>query len=166
MRTIGRGALGGCSHIRYLHYNAKNCQTNFMGNPGYADSPSIFYYEYRYSSVGTLHEDVNTLIIGDSVLNIVEYAFGAIGSWSNVHRITIPKNVQAIGLGAFLGLTNLDTIYYNAKECREMRGNLTLPSNVSKIIVDNNVQRLPDSAFYGLTNIFDSVPWPDWLSLL
>ncbi|MCR5065797.1 MAG: leucine-rich repeat protein, partial [Bacteroidales bacterium] len=157
VRTIGGGAFAGCSRIRYLHFNAKNCQTHFMRDWN-AHVPSIFG---NYTS----QDSLNTLIIGDSVLNIVENAFGRTSNYNNnivnVHSITIPENVQTIGLGAFIGLTNLDTIYYNAKTCRQMRGSLTLPPNVGKIIVGNSVQRLPDSAFYGMTNVFDSVPWPD-----
>ena len=87
--SIGSWAFGDCGSLTTVNYNAINC--TYMGGSG---TYSVF------TNCGAL----TTLIIGENVVNIPEFAFCKC-YW--LPTITIPSTVATIGNNAFLGVKNI-----------------------------------------------------------
>ena len=85
-----------------------------------------------------------------------------IGSWamadnSNLRRITIPRNVNFIGRGAFEN-TNIVRIYYNAENAMteledEEYGYCPFPNSVTRAIIGEGVKTIPPSLFDQCENL-------------
>ena len=79
--SIGCSAFSGCSALTTLNYNAISCSISFL---------------FNYPSNGW--EELTTVIIGEKVEIIPDYAFAFCGALTS---ITIPNSVTSIGNGAF-----------------------------------------------------------------
>lgn len=87
--SIGSNAFYGCNNIKTLTVNTNAIGTHFQSKAS-----------------------IETLIIGDSVTKIIDYAFSRCGGLT---AVTLPNSIKEIGVHAFYGCDNIDyTIFDNA----------------------------------------------------
>ena len=130
--SIGYQAFIGCENLTTVVFNAENCEV--CGSP----------------DIPTFPESVSTLIIGDKVSKIPEFAFYN----CTVEHVVIPDRVTYIGNGAFKS-TELKTLIFNARKCVTC-GSISepaFPSTLTSLIIGDNIIRIPDYAFNQCQNI-------------
>jgi len=94
---------------------------------------------------------VKTLIIGDSVTTIGDYAFSTCNNLKS--EITIPESITLIGDWAFYNCGGLHTLNFNAINCTKVGiycwwRSSTGMSTITNVNIGNNVVRIPDGAFH------------------
>ena len=113
----------------------------------------MFNYSNQYSSSGSApwcsRGDVKTVIIGDGVTSIGDYAF----YWLLMERVMIGKQVATIGKGAFQGCTlSSVTIPGNVKVIGDdafAYDTYNLPDGLAQITIEDGVVSIGNSAFWG-----------------
>ena len=91
--SIGRSAFNNCGKLKTIYFNARNC-SNFFDLSGH------------FANCGAL----TTLVIGDNVRNIPDFAFSS----TNLETVTIGSGVRTIGGAAFAWCNSLETIVNKA----------------------------------------------------
>ena len=84
---IGPNAFWDCASLATVYFNAANCQTM-----GYYDDVSYSWWPAFWGD-----DALHTVVIGDSVKNIPDFAFCG----SGLQTVSIPGNVEHIGISAF-----------------------------------------------------------------
>ena len=169
LTSIGDAVFHGCSSLKYMYYNARNCTAQLFGS--------------RRSSLfdNTSTPDFTTLVIGDSVKSIPQYAFY---NRTRLNKLTISDNVTSVGSYAFYGCSGIDSLwlgsgltsigssafqdcsglrfmYYNAKNCATQ---LFRPDNSSPfcntntpyfttLVIGDSVRSIPHNAFYNRSSL-------------
>ena len=105
-------------------------------------SPSSPWYFYRSS--------ISTVIIGDSVTSIGNYAFL---ECNRLTSITIPNNVTNIGNGAFANCSGLTSITIPNNLTTIGDGAFTYCSGLTSITIPNSVTNIGDYMFYGCSGL-------------
>lgn len=127
---IGGHAFSDCSGLTSVVFNATECRT--MGS----SNVTVF--------AGCTN--LTSLTIGENVTKIPNYAFYGC---SGITHITIPENVESIGLNAFYWENDGLTVQFNATHCNEdymLGANIYYPfapKSVRNFIFGNNVQYIP-----------------------
>ena len=131
---IGSSAFNGCSGLEYMHYNARNLNTeNFM----YSSSLSSPFYN-------TATNNFRTLVIGDSVRTIPVACFRG---RSSIDSLYIDSGLTSIGSSAFYNCDNILSINTNARTI----GNRAF-ANCDRLVLvtlGDSVQTLGSGAFSG-----------------
>ena len=113
----------------------------------------MFNYSNEYGSAPWYNRPVKTVIIGDGVTSIGDYAFY---DCRNLTSVTIPESVTTIGTSAFAGCRNLTSV--------TIPGSVTTIGNdafsdcmgLTEVTMKNGVQTIGDGAFSwceGLTSV-------------
>ena len=116
---------------------------------------------------GSSYSQFNNEYVGDVTIpstvtyNGITYTVSTIGNdafhgCNGLTSIDIPNSVVYIGSYAFYGCSSLETLYFNAENCRSFSQGTTNPfynSNISTIIIGDNVQTIPDFFLYGLNTL-------------
>ena len=105
---IGENAFYNCSSLESVKYNAIYCEPGWIQFSSHSsamgdcitDAKPIFYQCPK----------LTTVEIGSEVKAIPPFLF----SMTNIKQVSIPKNIEALGYGAFYKCDNLNTLYYNA----------------------------------------------------
>ncbi len=121
---IGTSAFG-CDNLKTIFFNAEKC----------AEAPYAF-------------SPVSEIVFGDNVKWIPSSAF--YGS-DELTAITIPESVTQIGGEAFLRCSNLESVFFNAKNCEEM--GMCFPNSISQLVIGENVETISSYAFNGLASL-------------
>lgn len=128
VKSIGKSAFGKCSGMKEVNFNAENCiSCGSNENPAFP------------SSIETLH-------LGDAVINIPEYAFC---QCSGLKSVEIPKSVKYIDDFAFYGCNGLKVVIFNAQNpfsCGDYN-KPAFPSTIETLLIGNAVNRIPKYAF-------------------
>lgn len=98
----------------------------------------------------SFRQDIRSIIIGDGVTYIADYAFG---NYTSLTHVSIADSVTEIGTGAFRNCTSLTSI--------SLSGNLTQISSkmfqncsaLTDVVIPEGVSSISDSAFRGCTNL-------------
>ena len=142
---IGYRAFYGCDNLKTLNYNAADCKTV----PGSG-------YDKDDNSAGWTA--IETLNIGDGVKSIPDSAF--IGC-TGLTELTIAENVAEIGYRAFYGCDNIETLNYNAADCKlTISGSYYSPypdwRSISTLNIGGTVKVIPDYAFRSCTSLAEA----------
>ena len=135
--TIGDKAFNSCTGLKTVNYNAINCTK--MGNPN----------DYNYVFTGCTA--LETLNIGEQVINIPDHAFRGCGSYgdgcTSLSSVTIGGNVKTIGNRAFSGCSGLTSIII--PNSVTMIGDYAFSScsGLTSIIIPNSVITIGEGAF-------------------
>ncbi|MCQ2278802.1 MAG: leucine-rich repeat domain-containing protein [Bacteroidales bacterium] len=164
--TIGGGAFAYCSGLTSV--TIPNSVTS-IGYYAFSGIKVVYYCGSATGDWGAFHvvcsfyEEGDFIFEDDTKTTILAY----IGSATSV---TIPNSVTSIGIYAFYGCSNVDTLYYNAR-------NLTTTSDwyysssswnyfgfrsmgLNHLVIGDSVQTLPAGVFYG-QNSLTSVTIPN-----
>ncbi|MCR5822179.1 MAG: leucine-rich repeat protein, partial [Bacteroidales bacterium] len=161
VQSVGIGAFSGCTGLKYMYYNARNCSNALFG----ASSSVPFY-----NTNTTLF---STLVIGDSVEAIPNNAFYNRQSISNVSMgsgvqsignsafrgcnsiglLNIPDGVTHIGDSAFYGCSGIDSVHIS--NGIDTIGNYVFSgcSGIIQLIIPDSVTYIGNGAFSGCSNI-------------
>lgn len=157
VKEIGDYAFYGCTGIDTLFFNATHCER--MGgnyNDGHRPGFSI----------------LNTVIIGDNVKKLPNYAFaycenlavvklgksltdlgyGAFYGCAGIKEVTIPEGITAMS-STFRNCTNLHTIKYNAVDCKSFNTAFGSCDSLKTLYIGDKVRLIPDEAFRGLSKL-------------
>lgn len=132
VRSIGYQAFAACQNLTTVIFNAENCEA--CGLPNFPAFPNF-----------------DTLIIGDKVSIIPEFAFSECRGFKSV---VIPNSVTYIGNGAFKD-TSLNTLTFNAEHC-EYCGSISepaFPETLTVLMLGDKVARIPDFTFNECRNL-------------
>lgn len=179
--SIGDAAFAECNSISSINipYNVK-----LLGGCAFyhcTGLSSVFYnarcVEYIRSSVANTSEDfydvfyrctnLSSFVLGDSVRYIPSnFINGCSQEIAPITSINIPCNVDSIGRTPFWGCTMLDTIYYNAIDCKKLQFFLFSSDNesycnVTKIIFGEGVQVIPDNLCRGMSSLQGTLNFPN-----
>ena len=131
LTTIDTHAFTGCSNVSYLVYNARNCTDNAFCSPT-GTTPSYAFQPFT---------QLNTLILGDSVLHIPAYAFYGM---SSLGSLTLPPSLQTIG-------------HHSFSNCSAITSQLVLPSTLISI---------GEQAFSGCSHLSSALQFPSSLQTI
>ena len=102
VKSIGQGAFSDCFALTMVVFNADSCST-MVGDVWHEGYGSVFgNYSYPYSN-----NSINTLIIGNNVQIIPDFAFADL---KGIGTVNIPNSVTSIGSHAFSGCANLTSV--------------------------------------------------------
>ena len=166
LTTIDTHAFAGCNGVVYLHYNARNCSDASFCSPT-GNSPSYGFQPFT---------QLNSLLIGNSVLRIPSYAFFGM---NNLTSLTLPQTLQSIGNHSFSYCRNISNQLllpnsltsigdYAFQGCSRINSTLQFPANLNSVgtgafrdcdsIIFFNTgfssAPIPDQAFYGCDRLF------------
>ncbi|MDR0448555.1 MAG: leucine-rich repeat domain-containing protein, partial [Treponema sp.] len=102
--SIGGSAFYGCSRLRTVNFNARNCMDFISTNDHFGNCQSL-----------------RTVIFGDNVRRIPNHALSGIAS---LESITIGSRVNEIGNNAFARCTGLDEIINKAASPQTVNANV------------------------------------------
>ena len=159
--SIGDNAFTYCISLDTVIFNPINC--SYMGS---LESP-VFKNSTK----------VSTLIIGNKVQTIPEYAFyritridainlpnslisigiSAFDSCVYLKSITLPENVNSIGNNAFKNCYSLREIDFKAINCKSIGSNNALAfegcEKIRSLIIGDNVTNIPPYSFSGISSL-------------
>ena len=165
--SIGSQAFSDCTSLTSVHITDIKAWCEMSFNDPWANP--LFYAHHLFFN----GEELNNLIIPNSVTSIRDYTFSYCKSLTSV---TIPNSVVSIGGDAFQGcsgITSLDipnsvvSIGGHAFSGCSGITSLTIPNNINKIsyglfygctslkdvIIPNNIETIESSAFSGCTSL-------------
>ena len=131
---IGSSAFNGCLGLEYMHYNARNLNTeNYMH---FSSSSSPFY--------NTTTNNFRTLVIGDSVRTI---PVGCFRDRRSIDSLYIDSGVTSIGSSAFFNCDNILSVNTNARYI----GNSTFANcdRLVSVTLGDSVQTIGSGTFSG-----------------
>jgi hypothetical protein len=160
IQSIGVKSFAGCTGLKYMFYNAKNCNALFA-----TGTTSPFY--------NTNTSQFNTLVIGDSVEYIPSYAFynrpsinnvqigagvqnignNAFQGCSGIHQLIIPDAVTSIGNNAFYNCSGIDSLHIGSGLTAIGNSVFQGCSGINSLVIPNNIASIGNNAFYGCTGI-------------
>ena len=105
---------------------------------------------------GSVVGDVKSIVIEDGVTYIGNNAFcWAIANMNgeiNVKSISIPKSLKGLGSCTFAYIENVDTVYYNAEDCKFTGDSLNYAYNYfprgKNLIIGKDVKKIGANVFY------------------
>lgn len=142
--NVGEETFKGCTSIASVSWNAKNC----------ADFTSAPFY--------TTPSQVSSFIFGHSVQHIPAYLCDGMNQLTD---IIIPRSVESIGQGAFLGCSSLTSTHYTGtitQWCNiNFDGYSTNPGGklyindelVTELIIPNDVTAIMNNTFYNCSSL-------------
>ncbi len=150
VRSVNLGAFLGCTGMKTLIFNAVNCN-DFPYNGGSYNVFDQCPFETiiigdevaripGYLTASTVKNKLTTLIIGNSVTTIGEYAFQ---SCTGLTSLTLPNSISTIGSNAFASCTNLKTVYISG-EGSWSAGKLPMNNYIETLYIGNGVTLLSD----------------------
>jgi len=144
IETIGGHAFDNCFGLTTLIFNAVNCSPT----PTYNHNP-----DYRCDYYGDMFcgcYNVTTLIIGEEVQSIPDYAFL---HFRSITSITIPNSVTYIGDGAFQDCYSLTSV--NIGNAVSYIGNYAFSgcSGLSSLNIPGSVNSISTNSFSGCINL-------------
>lgn len=166
VQILGEGAFFGCVGFTSLTYNAANCSSVSSTGSPFLNCTSISNLLIGNSVVSipnnmfnNCHWSIGHLVIPNSVETIGEFSFQ-----NNVGMtaITIGTSVNSIGMGAFSGISTLQSATYNATNC-DGYGNIIFPNTLTNISFGDNVQYIPSCLTMGATNLVCQLILPNSL---
>ena len=158
---IGYGTFEGSYNLTTVYWNATNCAV--VGN--------------NYGPIFLNCFSLSTVVFGDNVQSVPEYAFYRCGNLTNLTlnnglkrigtfafrdcssltSVTIPESVVTIDDSAFFGCNKLSTVYWNATNCQKAGGYVSPIfagcSALTTLVLGEGVQSVTDYAFYGCSKI-------------
>lgn len=151
--TIGSGCFSGCSGLKSLYFNARNCADFYADNSSYLYN-SVFYncpLELivtgdevtripAYMTGNAKKASLTTLIIGNSVATIGDYAFKGC---TNLTGLTLPNSIATIGANSFTGCSKLKTLYITGNG-EWMGGKLPMNTAVETLYIGSGITLLSD----------------------
>jgi hypothetical protein len=107
------------------------------------------------------YENIEKIVIEDGIKEIGGMNFV---NYKNVTEVVLPESIEKIAGGAFIGMTKLETLYYNSKNAvikptyKLEDGKIYIVSNfngtkLKTIVLGNNVEKIGERAFWGTTNL-------------
>ena len=180
--TINDYAFQYCSNLHTVRFNASNCTSMQSQIIDWTGLPSGQYTGvFNGLPIGIFTPPISTLIIGENVTNIPNYAFKDclnescdivipngvtnIGRYAfkgaQGHELTIGEGVTNISQDAFVDCTNLNTVHFNATSCATMGYAFSEGSPISNLTIGSNVTRIPDNAFRGCTGLSSNIVIPN-----
>ena len=110
VNSIGKMAFSNCSSLHNVQFNANcNAATIQVIGSGVADVWSMYSVVRVFDGC----DSISTVSFGANVSNIPAFIFEG----CPIRSVTIPENVETIGMGAFENCNSLETIYFNARNC-------------------------------------------------
>lgn len=111
------------------------------------------------------YENIEKIVIEDGIKEIGGMNFV---NYKNVTEVVLPESIEKIAGGAFIGMTKLETLYYNSKDAvidpaYQIRdGKVYVVSNftdtkLKTIIFGNNVEKIGERAFFGSVDLKDVI---------
>lgn len=100
--------------------------------------------------------DANVLILSNTLSYIGGYAF----AWCGMRTLTIPSSVTNIENGAFYGAYQLETLYFNAKNCQSIgmeTFNWAWQLVINKVIIGDSVQDIPIGLMSSIGSNYDVI---------
>lgn len=112
---------------------------------------------------GSVVGNVTSIVIEDGITYIGNNAFcWAIANMKgevNVKTVTIPKTVKGLGICTFAYVENVDTVYYNAEDCKFAGDSLGFAYNYfprgKNLVIGKDVKNIGANVFYRATG-FDT----------
>ncbi len=103
------------------------------------------------------NENIEKIVIEDGIKEIGGMNFV---NYKNVTEVVLPESIEKIAGGAFIGMTKLETLYYNSKNAvieptyKFENGKIYIVSNfngtkLKKVIFGDNVEKIGNRAFFG-----------------
>lgn len=125
------------------------CKIDFSNQ----ESNPMMAAEHFYLLNGNSWEQLTELVIPENVTQLGRYVFYG---FDDLQTITVHENVTSVGDGAF-GACKLQTVYWNAIDCKAPFENISLISAVFSSVTDayigENVETLPGCLFYKCGNL-------------
>jgi len=152
---IGANAFWACHSLAAVYFNADNCQTM-----GYYDN-----VKYQWWPAFWNDDALHTLVIGDNVKNIPDFAFCG----SGLQTVSISDNIEHIGFSAFSECTQLPAIdvaetnpYYTSVDGVLFDKNKSIlmqcpAGKMGEYSIPAATDSIADYAFLGCINLTDIV---------
>lgn len=131
--TIDYDAFSGCSGITTVYYNGANILYS------HGDHTPNSYFSLNHEN-----NNIQTVIISDSVTSISPYAFV---NCKHLKNLFIGKSVEYFG--GFSGCDSIESVVFNAENCLA-GGPFPNPSQMTNLIIGDGVKRIPDDMFSGI----------------
>ena len=112
--------------------------------------------DYDYNDSPFYNSDIKSVVIGDGVTTIGNYAFY---NCTNLSSITIPDSVTTIGSDAFYNCYNLTNITIPDSVTTISNSAFYNCSNLSSILIPDSVTTIGSSAFYNTAYYNNSSNW-------
>ena len=180
LKNVGGTVVSGCTALSLLtipssvtemdprafdgYYNNQNGTPNVSIENGgkyrldsgilYADTSLLKAYEYP-----------ETLIIPEGITSIQDYAFASTDALNDkTTSLILPKSLNNIGKGAFMGCTALESVDFQGNTNLEAisDGAFTGCSSLKEIQIPNGVKSIGTESFYGCTGL-QSIVLPEGL---
>ena len=169
--TIEKKAFNGCRKLKSVIWNAKKCNDFYSGN-----TPFFYYDSSNYSTIFDLRKQITSFIFGDNVEYISAYLCSGM---SNLTSVTIPNSVTTIkdyvfkdcsgltsitigesvtNIGAFKGCSNLKSVVWNAKKCRDYSSSYTPFYNYSSSSSSYNFDLRPQITSFTFGDNVEYIP--------
>ena len=142
LQTIGTDAFYNCSGITSIKWNAIECEN----------------YTVSTAPFNSISSNITSFIFGNEVKHIPAYLCYNINKLADV---TITNNVTTIGINAFEGCTNLNTIVWNAIKSKNFEES-TSPFNpictkITSFIFGEEVEHIPSYICNGMAKVSPKV---------
>ena len=140
-----------CTSLTSIIWNVQNYGDTFYSGGGYMTS--VF---------DGIKDQITIFILGDDVESVPSYLFYNL---SQIHSITIPKNVKEIQAGAFTNSV-IDSIVWSAKSCYAGLGTFQgISDKIKSLQFGNDVDSIQDYSFTDLP-LLDSLIIPQNVTYL
>ena len=172
VQSIGDYAFQNCIGLTHVTFNADSC--TYMG----------FYNPYHGGYDGSVFkgcDSLSTLILGENVKNIPDYAFfncsklngkltfsrvtligtSAFEGCSELDSLIIGRTVSSIGTYAFKNCIGLSYMEYNADSCNSSGYLFTGCTAPASLVIGENVKSIPDYCFRNFTGLSGTLVIPD-----
>ena len=111
------------------------------------------------------YENIEKIVIEEGIKEIGKFNFV---NFENVTEVVLPESIEKIASGAFIGMINFETLYYNSKDAvidsaYQIRdGKVYVVSNftdtkLKTIVFGNNVEKIGERAFLGSVDLKDVI---------
>ena len=177
VQSIGDYAFQNCIGLTHVTFNADSC--TYMG----------FYNPYHGGYDGSVFkgcDSLSTLILGENVKNIPDYAFfncsklngkltfsrvtligtSAFEGCSELDSLIIGRTVSSIGTYAFKNCIGLSYVEYNADSCNSSGYLFTGCTAPASLVIGENVKSIPDYCFRNFTGLSGTLVIPDSVKVI
>ena len=177
VQSIGDYAFQNCIGLTHVTFNADSC--TYMG----------FYNPYHGGYDGSVFkgcDSLSTLILGENVKNIPDYAFfncsklngkltfsrvtligtSAFEGCSELDSLIIGRTVSSIGTYAFKNCIGLSYVEYNADSCNSSGHLFTGCTAPASLVIGENVKSIPDYCFRNFTGLSGTLVIPDSVKVI
>jgi len=149
--SIGETAFSNCDGLMSINVDA--------GNSAYCSENGVLFDKAKTELIQYPARKTGAYIIPESVGFIEIFAFRGC---KGLTEVTIPKSVIYMGQEAFTGCSNLNTVYFNAVNCRDMGyvGKWAVVSyvfsgcnKITTVHIGSEVTKIPCYAFYNCSGL-------------